>query len=134
VVGQDLLYQRQPDSLAVFLRAEKRREELRPRLWRDARPGVFHLEYAGTVPPPGTNRQGAVGANRFEAVLCDVDERLLELRAIHRHAPEVRRDVFDELYPPALGFSAEQPDEIRRDKGYLDAVDEIWQELKQHVG
>jgi hypothetical protein len=25
-------------------------------------------------------------------------------------------------------------DEIRRDKGYLDAVDEIWQVLKRHVG
>jgi hypothetical protein len=26
------------------------------------------------------------------------------------------------------------PDEIRRDKGYLDAVDDIWQVLKQYVG
>jgi NitT/TauT family transport system ATP-binding protein len=35
---------------------------------------------------------------------------------------------------PGVDRGRRSPDEIRRDKGYLDAVDEIWQELKQHVG
>ena len=35
---------------------------------------------------------------------------------------------------PSVDRGRRSPDEIRRDKGYLDAVDEIWQELKQHVG
>ena len=34
---------------------------------------------------------------------------------------------------PNVERGRRSPDEIRRDKGYLDAVDEIWQELKQHV-
>jgi NitT/TauT family transport system ATP-binding protein len=35
---------------------------------------------------------------------------------------------------PSVERGRRNPDEIRRDKGYLDAVDEIWQVLKQHVG
>ena len=35
---------------------------------------------------------------------------------------------------PSVERGGRGPDEIRRDKGYLDAVDEIWQVLKQHVG
>ena len=35
---------------------------------------------------------------------------------------------------PSVERGRRNPDEIRRDKGYLDAVDEIWQELKRHVG
>ena len=35
---------------------------------------------------------------------------------------------------PSVERGRRSPDEIRRDKGYLDAVDEIWQVLKQHVG
>jgi len=34
---------------------------------------------------------------------------------------------------PTIERGGRSPDEIRRDKGYLDAVDEIWQILKQHV-
>jgi NitT/TauT family transport system ATP-binding protein len=34
---------------------------------------------------------------------------------------------------PAIDRGRRSPDEIRRDKNYLDAVDEIWQILKQHV-
>ena len=34
---------------------------------------------------------------------------------------------------PNIERSGRSPDEIRRDKNYLDAVDEIWQILKQHV-
>jgi NitT/TauT family transport system ATP-binding protein len=35
---------------------------------------------------------------------------------------------------PSVERGRRSPDEIRRDKGYLDAVDEIWQVLKHHVG
>jgi NitT/TauT family transport system ATP-binding protein len=35
---------------------------------------------------------------------------------------------------PSVERGRRSPDEIRRDKGYLDAVDDIWQELKRHVG
>jgi NitT/TauT family transport system ATP-binding protein len=35
---------------------------------------------------------------------------------------------------PSMERSRRSPDEIRRDKGYLDAVDDIWQVLKQYVG
>ena len=35
---------------------------------------------------------------------------------------------------PSVDRGRRSPDEIRRDKGYLDAVDEIWQVLKQYVG
>jgi NitT/TauT family transport system ATP-binding protein len=34
---------------------------------------------------------------------------------------------------PAIDRGRRNPDEIRRDKNYLDAVDEIWQLLKQYV-
>jgi NitT/TauT family transport system ATP-binding protein len=34
---------------------------------------------------------------------------------------------------PGIQRSGRNPDEIRRDKNYLDAVDEIWQILKQYV-
>jgi NitT/TauT family transport system ATP-binding protein len=34
---------------------------------------------------------------------------------------------------PAIERGGRSPDEIRRDKNYLDAVDEIWQILKQYV-
>jgi NitT/TauT family transport system ATP-binding protein len=34
---------------------------------------------------------------------------------------------------PSVDRGRRSPDEIRRDKGYLDAVDEIWQVLKRHV-
>ena len=32
------------------------------------------------------------------------------------------------------GPASPEPGRDPRDKGYLDAVDEIWQELKQHAG
>jgi NitT/TauT family transport system ATP-binding protein len=35
---------------------------------------------------------------------------------------------------PGVERGRRSPDEIRRDKSYLDAVDEIWQVLKRHVG
>jgi NitT/TauT family transport system ATP-binding protein len=35
---------------------------------------------------------------------------------------------------PSIERARRSPDEIRRDKGYLDAVDDIWQVLKQYVG
>ena len=35
---------------------------------------------------------------------------------------------------PGIERARRSPDEIRRDKGYLDAVDEIWQVLKLYVG
>ena len=35
---------------------------------------------------------------------------------------------------PSVERGRRNPDEIRRDKGYLDAVDDIWQILKRHVG
>jgi NitT/TauT family transport system ATP-binding protein len=35
---------------------------------------------------------------------------------------------------PNVERGRRNPDDIRRDKGYLDAVDEIWQVLKRHVG
>jgi NitT/TauT family transport system ATP-binding protein len=35
---------------------------------------------------------------------------------------------------PSMERRGRSPDEIRRDKGYLDAVDDIWQVLKQYVG
>jgi NitT/TauT family transport system ATP-binding protein len=35
---------------------------------------------------------------------------------------------------PSVERGRRSPDEIRRDKNYLDAVDEIWQVLKRHVG
>ena len=34
---------------------------------------------------------------------------------------------------PAIDRGRRSPDEIRRDKNYLDAVDEIWQLLKRYV-
>jgi NitT/TauT family transport system ATP-binding protein len=36
------------------------------------------------------------------------------------------------IIQPNVG-RGKSPDEIRRDKGYLDAVDEIWQILKRYV-
>jgi NitT/TauT family transport system ATP-binding protein len=38
------------------------------------------------------------------------------------------------IIQPSVERGRRNPDEIRRDKGYLDAVDEIWQVLKRHVG
>jgi NitT/TauT family transport system ATP-binding protein len=37
------------------------------------------------------------------------------------------------IIQPAIERSRRSPDEIRRDKNYLDAVDEIWQVLRQYV-
>jgi NitT/TauT family transport system ATP-binding protein len=37
------------------------------------------------------------------------------------------------IIQPNIDREATSPDEIRRDKNYLDAVDEIWQILKQYV-
>ena len=50
-------------------------------------------------------------------------------RAAHAPAGTVHRVV-----QPSVDRGRRSPDEIRRDKGYLDAVDEIWQVLKQYVG
>jgi NitT/TauT family transport system ATP-binding protein len=38
------------------------------------------------------------------------------------------------IVQPSVERGRRSADEIRRDKGYLDAVDEIWQVLKRHVG
>jgi len=38
------------------------------------------------------------------------------------------------IVQPNVERGHRSPDEIRRDKNYLDAVDEIWQVLKRHVG
>jgi NitT/TauT family transport system ATP-binding protein len=37
------------------------------------------------------------------------------------------------VFEPAIDRGRRSPDEIRRDKNYLDAVDEIWQLLKRYV-
>ena len=45
-----------------------------------------------------------------------------------------RPGTVHQVVHPSVDRGCRSPDEIRRDKGYLDAVDEIWQVLKQHVG
>jgi NitT/TauT family transport system ATP-binding protein len=45
-----------------------------------------------------------------------------------------RPGTVQRVVQPSVERGHRSPDEIRRDKGYLDAVDEIWQVLKQHVG
>jgi NitT/TauT family transport system ATP-binding protein len=44
-----------------------------------------------------------------------------------------RPGTVSRVVQPAVDRGRRSPDEIRRDKNYLDAVDEIWQTLKQHV-
>jgi NitT/TauT family transport system ATP-binding protein len=44
-----------------------------------------------------------------------------------------RPGTVQRVLQPGLERGRRSPDEIRRDKAYLDAVDEIWQVLKQHV-
>jgi NitT/TauT family transport system ATP-binding protein len=43
-----------------------------------------------------------------------------------------RPGTLDRLVEPSID-RRRGPDEIRRDKGYLDTVDEIWQILRRHV-
>lgn len=45
-----------------------------------------------------------------------------------------RPGTVSKLIQPNIERGQRSPDEIRRDKNYLDAVDEIWQILKQYVG
>jgi NitT/TauT family transport system ATP-binding protein len=44
-----------------------------------------------------------------------------------------RPGTLSRLIHPSVERGGRSPDEIRRDKNYLDVVDEIWQILKQHV-
>jgi NitT/TauT family transport system ATP-binding protein len=44
-----------------------------------------------------------------------------------------RPGTVSKLIQPSINREGRSPDEIRRDKNYLDAVDEIWQILKQYV-
>jgi NitT/TauT family transport system ATP-binding protein len=44
-----------------------------------------------------------------------------------------RPGTVDRFVQPSIDRAHRGPDEIRRDKNYLDAVDEIWQVLKRHV-
>jgi NitT/TauT family transport system ATP-binding protein len=45
-----------------------------------------------------------------------------------------RPGTVSQIIQPAIDRGGKSPDEIRRDKNYLDAVDEIWQVLKQYLG
>jgi NitT/TauT family transport system ATP-binding protein len=44
-----------------------------------------------------------------------------------------RPGTVSQIIQPNVDRSSESPDEIRRDKNYLDAVDEIWQVLKKYL-
>jgi NitT/TauT family transport system ATP-binding protein len=44
-----------------------------------------------------------------------------------------RPGTVSKIIQPSIRREGRNPDEIRRDKNYLDAVDEIWQILKQYV-
>jgi NitT/TauT family transport system ATP-binding protein len=44
-----------------------------------------------------------------------------------------RPGTVSKIIQPSINREGRSPDEIRRDKNYLDAVDEIWQILKQYV-
>jgi NitT/TauT family transport system ATP-binding protein len=44
-----------------------------------------------------------------------------------------RPGTVSKIIQPKIAREGKSPDEIRRDKNYLDAVDEIWQILKQYV-
>jgi NitT/TauT family transport system ATP-binding protein len=44
-----------------------------------------------------------------------------------------RPGTISEIIQPKIDRQGKNPDEIRRDKNYLDTVDEIWQILKQYV-
>jgi NitT/TauT family transport system ATP-binding protein len=45
-----------------------------------------------------------------------------------------RPGTVSQIIRPGVDRGTKTPDEIRRDKGYLDAVDEIWQVLKKYLG
>jgi NitT/TauT family transport system ATP-binding protein len=45
-----------------------------------------------------------------------------------------RPGTVSQIIHPNVDRGAKSPDEIRRDKNYLDAVDEIWQVLKKYLG
>jgi NitT/TauT family transport system ATP-binding protein len=45
-----------------------------------------------------------------------------------------RPGTVQRIVQPGVERGRRGPEEIRRDKGYLDTVDEIWQVLKRHVG
>jgi NitT/TauT family transport system ATP-binding protein len=45
-----------------------------------------------------------------------------------------RPGTVSQIIRPNVDRGTRTPDEIRRDKGYLDAVDEIWQVLKKYLG
>jgi NitT/TauT family transport system ATP-binding protein len=45
-----------------------------------------------------------------------------------------RPGTVDRVVRPSIDRGLRTPDEIRRDKNYLDAVDEIWEVLRRHVG
>jgi NitT/TauT family transport system ATP-binding protein len=44
-----------------------------------------------------------------------------------------RPGTVSKLIHPNIARGGRNPDEIRRDKNYLDVVDEIWQILKRYV-
>jgi NitT/TauT family transport system ATP-binding protein len=44
-----------------------------------------------------------------------------------------RPGTISKIIQPSIDREGKSPDEIRRDKNYLDAVDEIWQILKEYV-
>ncbi len=44
-----------------------------------------------------------------------------------------RPGTLSRIIQPDIERGRKSPDEIRRDKNYLDTVDEIWQILKQYV-
>jgi len=45
-----------------------------------------------------------------------------------------RPGMISQIIQPNVDRRSKSPDEIRRDKNYLDAVDEIWQVLKKYLG
>jgi NitT/TauT family transport system ATP-binding protein len=45
-----------------------------------------------------------------------------------------RPGTVSQVIQPNVDRGSKSPDEIRRDKNYLDAVDEIWQVLKKYLG
>jgi hypothetical protein len=93
----------------VFLRAEKRREQMRTDLVAEPRPAVLDLDDRHAAVGDDADGQRAVGADGFHRVLDHVEQRLLDLPAIQRDDAHLRRARPAHRDASRLGVGAHQP-------------------------
>src|SRR5258707_5374389 len=85
VMREDLLNEREPDPLTVFLRAEEWREEMRPNVLRDSAARIIDCHESSTSRFTHANGNRSLPVHRFHRILQNIKKYLLHLSLIHCH-------------------------------------------------